>query len=385
MPSSQHRRARKPNAAASSCIERWFGPLAVAALFALTTQVTAAAPAQGAVRCSCDPCASRDVGGFAEPLRRALPGIVSVYGEEPEGSAPESIEWEPLSLKRGTRPQRGLPRSPWSAASSPSTIGAGFFLDARGTFVTAAHVVADATRVLVKTSDQQVHVAQLVGVDEDSDIAVLRLAVASSVVPTFGRSAASRPGDWVLAVGEPFGLQRSVVAGIVAGRTRHFAEDEGGFYIQSDMALNPGNSGGPLLNASGEIIGMNLRTVVGPYGSAGVSLSIPIDIVRQIAAELQQGGASKRPRLGATFEDVSPSAALNAGRRYANGALITSLKEGAAGRALGLQLGDIVVGMNGHAIGDSADLARWLLAWRQLPGTRMVVWREGAYQAIEMR
>ncbi|MBL0726573.1 S1C family serine protease [Piscinibacter sp. HJYY11] len=316
--------------------------------------------------------------GFSSALRGALPSIVSVYGEGREDPH-DVIEFENQGARR---PQR-LERSPWRADISPATIGAGFFLDAQGAFVTAAHVVAGSHRVLVKTADLQVAVAEIVGTDEDTDIAVLRVRGLVSAVPAFGRPAASRPGDWVLAVGEPFGLQRSVVAGIVSGRTRHLAEDAEGFFIQSDIAMNPGNSGGPLLNASGAIIGMNLRTVVGPYGTAGVSLSIPIDIVLQIAEEIRQGG-TRRPRLGATFEDVSPSAALAAGRRYASGAFVTGLRDAGLGRAMGLRLGDIVIGMNGQPIEDSADLARWLLAWREARGTRLVVWREGAYLALRL-
>lgn len=321
--------------------------------------------------------AHREMPGFAEALRAALPGIVSVYGDS--GPAMEPIELEPQAARRVVRAER----SPWSAASSPTTIGAGFFLDGKGTFVTAAHVIAGSRRVLMKTADLQVMVAELIAVDEDTDIALLRAEGFASVPPPFGRPYASRPGDWVLAVGEPFGLQRSVVAGIVAGRARHFAEDAEGFFIQSDIPLNPGNSGGPLLNAAGAVIGMNLRTVVGPHGGAGVSLSIPIDIVLQIADELRRGD-TKRPKLGATFEDVAAPAALAAGRRYASGALITGLKDDGLGRVIGLQLGDIVVGMNGHPIEDSADLARWLLAWRGLPGTRMVVWREGEYRLLQV-
>ncbi|HET7796006.1 MAG TPA: trypsin-like peptidase domain-containing protein [Rhizobacter sp.] len=325
----------------------------------------------------CGPAgAHQQMPGFSEALRAALPSVVSVYGE---GLDSESgvIEFEPQALQRA----KPVERSPWTVSPSPATIGAGFFIDGKGTLVTAAHVVTNSQRVLVKTADLQVVVAELIGADEDVDIAVLRVRGVASPVPTFGRPAASRPGDWVLAVGEPFGLQRSVVAGIVAGRARHFAEDTDGFYIQSDLSLNPGNSGGPLLNTSGAIIGMNLRTVVGPYGTAGVSLSIPIGVVLQIAHELQHGSAS-RPRLGASFEDVAPSAALAAGRRYASGAFISALKDDGMGRVLGLQLGDIVVGMNDHPIEDSADLARWLLAWRELRGTRLVVWRDGAYRVL---
>jgi serine protease Do len=319
--------------------------------------------------------------GFSAALRQALPSVVGVYGV---GVPPEAVELSSQAAPSVAR-MKGQQRAPWSTPSAPTSIGAGFFIDDAGTVVTAAHVVADARQILVKTADLRVFVAQLVDQDDETDIALLRVPSEGVPAPLIGRSAASRPGDWVLAVGEPFGLKGSVVAGIVAGRTRHFAEDSEGMFIQSDLALNPGNSGGPLLNASGAIIGMNLRTVVGPFGTAGVSLSIPIETVLQIAGELKTGTTRLRPRLGAGFEDVSVTAALEAGRSYATGALVTRVDDGSAARRLGLKEGDIVVGMNGHAIEDSADLARWLMAWRSLPGTRLVVWREGRYQQLAVR
>lgn len=347
---------------------------------ALATAVAchpATAIAQPAAYPSCDGARVAEPPGFSRALRVALPGIVSVHGEKPADDFQDLEDFE--SPSPAPHAQDG--KTPWRQRPDHAiTIGSGFYLDTRGTVVTAAHIVSGAQRVLVRTPELQVLVAELVGTDEDADIAVLRVRGITSTVPAFGRPAASRPGDWVLAVGEPFGLQRSVVAGIVAGRARHFGEDGEGYYIQTDIALNPGNSGGPLLNTAGAIIGMNLRTVVGPYGTSGVSLSVPIDTVLQVAAEVQRG--SGRPRLGAVFEDVSPSVALAAGRRYATGAVITGLKDGSVGRRLGLHLGDIVVGLNGHAIEDSADLARWLLAWREVAGTRVVVWRDGQYQAL---
>jgi serine protease Do len=314
--------------------------------------------------------------GFSDALRASLPSVLGVYGlarAEGVGHAARP--------PRATAPTRGEERSPWSAATAPANIGAGFFIDEAGTFVTAAHVVEDAGQVLVKTADSGVFVAELIGRDEEADVALLRLGGMTSTVPGFGRSTASRPGDWVLAIGEPFGLHRSAVVGIVAGPTRHFSEDGDSFYIQADLSLNPGNSGGPLVNAAGEVIGMNLRMVVGPSGSGGFSLSIPIEAVLQIAAELRSV-AQQRPRLGAGFEDVSAPVALSAGRRTASGALITSLREGSVGRRMGLQLGDIVVGADGRPIEDSGDFARWLMSWRSVSGTRIVVWRERGYQLL---
>lgn len=340
-----------------------------------------AVPTPVPVRIESAPVSVLPMPSFSKALRGAMPSVVGVYGM---GDRPDAVDWM-SELPNSSTGKRGREHAPWSTPAEPASIGAGFFIDSAGTLVTAAHVVADARRVLVKAADQRVFMAELIDQDEENDIALLRVQVFESVAPSFGRSAASRPGDWVLAIGEPFGLQRSVVAGIVAGRTRHFAEDGEGFYIQSDLALNPGNSGGPLLNASGEVIGMNLRTVVGPYGTAGVSLSTPIETVRQIAAELRSGKASARPRLGAGYEDVSPAATLEAGRAYATGALINRVDDDGVARRLGLRLDDIVVGLNGQAVEDSADLARWLLAWRGVPGTRIVVWRDRRYLQLEAR
>lgn len=312
---------------------------------------------------------------FSAALRTALPSVAGVYGM---GASTVRPGQPPTALTRGDE------RAPWSTPFQPATVGGGFFIDAAGTLVTAAHVVANTRQVLVKSADQRVHVAELVAIDDEMDIALLRIKADSlPLAPLLGHSGASRPGDWVLAVGEPFGLHRSVVAGIVSGRARHFSEDSESFFVQSDLALNPGNSGGPLLNASGQIIGMNLRTIVGPFGTAGMSLSVPIETVLQIADELKRGEAAQRPRLGAGFEDVSAAAALDAGRSYANGALIHRIDTHGMARRLGLRIGDIVVGIDGHAVEDSADLARWLLAWRNKSPIALIVWREREYHQLK--
>ncbi len=309
---------------------------------------------------------ARQPGSFAPALRRALPPVVGVYGvnaKAANGTATEALSRD--------------------GPSTSAAIGAGFFIDEQGFAVTAAHVVVNADRVIVKLWDQRVFEAELMGHDTETDIALIKVPLVPSPLPSFGRSTSLRAGDWVLAVGEPYGLARSVVAGIVGGRTRHFADDREGLYLQSDLALNPGNSGGPLLDASGAIVGMNLRTVVGPYGTAGVSLSIPIETVMQVASELQSGRPRVRPRLGANFEDVSPLAALAAGRAYASGALVTEVGPNSAAYLIGLRAGDIVVGMNGKPLEDSADLARLLLGWRAVSGTQMVVFRNGGYELLK--
>jgi serine protease Do len=308
---------------------------------------------------------------FAPALARTLASIVGVY------ASVESPEFP------GARPGRRTDATVEVDDDVHGSIGAGFAIDSSGLVVTAAHVVAGSTRIALKLPDRRVVAAEVAGIDSENDIALLKTGVALPL-PPFGRSSALRPGDWVLAVGEPYGFSRSVSAGIVGGTGRHVADEPELLFIQSDLALNPGNSGGPLLDASGAIVGMNSRTMIGGVGAVGVSLSLPIEIVVQIVAELREPGAVDRPRLGATFQDVSPPAALRAGRSHSQGALIGEVSGGGVGARIGLERGDIVVGMNGRAIGDSAELARALLAWRSLSDTSITVWRRGRFEELRL-
>lgn len=258
-------------------------------------------------------------------------------------------------------------------------VGAGFFIDSQGGIATAAHLLAEAQKIIVALPDKRLLAAELEGRDDSADIALLRVTPPLPVRPVFAPAGSLRVGDWVIAVGEPFGLERSVSAGIVSGKDRHFGDDGELTFIQSDVALNPGNSGGPLLDAGGAIVGMNARTIVGPAGTPGASLAIPIDIVTLIISELRPQASSPpaRPRLGALFDDVPPLTAWAAGRREATGALILSVPKGSLAEQLMLRAGDIVTAMNGQPIRSSAELVSALLAWRQAPGTRFAVLRAG--------
>lgn len=313
-------------------------------------------------------------GSFAPALQRGLPWIVGVYGLVDRRPAADETQAD----DGGT------------AAADPMDpdglldvrIGAGFVIDAEGRAVTAAHVVQEAQQVVVRLPDQRVLRAQVLAIDDEADIALLQLPPQAwpagrppGVLPPLGSATRLRPGDWVLAVGEPYGLNRSVTAGVVGGTDRHFGDDHELLFIQSDLALNPGNSGGPLLDASGAIVGLNLRTMAGVYGTPGVSLSVPIEIVLQVAAELRSGGDIRRPRLGAQFTDLAPPMALLQGWTQAQGALLVGVASGSLAERIGLRAGDVVVGMNGRAVSGSADFARQLLAWRQPQGTQFVVRR----------
>jgi S1-C subfamily serine protease len=319
---------------------------------------------------------------FASALSRGMPMAVGVYGV---------ADWDGSRLERLSR--NGAPRKRRAVGADAeeaidtnlhARIGAGFLVDELGHIVTSAHVIADCERIVIKLADQRVMLAEVIGEDADADIALLKIQASLPAPPVFGRTASLRTGDWVLAVGEPYGLNRSVAAGIVAGKDRHFAEDREMLFIQSDLALNPGNSGGPLLDISGAIVGMNSRVVTGAYGTSGVSLTIPIETVLQVVAELREAGVVVRPRLGAQFDDVPPPVALAAGRRYSHGALIGSVDSDSLAGRMGLQRGDIVVSMNGRPVADSADLTRALMAWRTTERTRLVVFRGGRYRELTL-
>ncbi|MCW7541130.1 trypsin-like peptidase domain-containing protein [Aquabacterium sp. A7-Y] len=325
--------------------------------------------------------------GFATAVSRSLPVAVGVYGvgqrevdDNDLLSKSSGPTVTPVRLS-GARKPRPAPTSP-DLEAEQATIGAGFIIDPEGLIVTAGHVVSESEVILVQLYDQQVLRAELVGLDPDTDIALLRVALPRPLTPLFGQSVALRLGDWVLALGHPYGLDRSVTSGIVSGMNRHFVQDREVLFIQTDLALNPGNSGGALLDASGAIVGMNLRLVVGGLGSPGLGLAIPIEIVRQIAEELRSTGRIVRPPVGARFEDVAAPVAHRAGRAYASGALVTEVSRGGLAEALRLQVGDIVVGMNGEPIGESADLVRMLLDLRTAQGTSMTVYRGGRYKRL---
>lgn len=310
--------------------------------------------------------------------------LPSLHAAEPPRRAPESPR--PASFAQAF--QRG---SAWSVGvyifipgEEEPRVGAGFLVDDKGSIATAAHLLGEAQQILVALPDKRLLAAELLGQDTAADIALLHIDSPPRTHPALARAGSLRVGDWVIAIGEPFGLEQSVSAGIVSGKDRHFGDDGEVMFIQSDVALNPGNSGGPLLDVTGAIVGMNARTIVGPVGTPGASLAIPIDIVMQVIGEVRAAGdIPARPRLGALFDDVPPLAAWSAGRRDTGGALILSVPRGSLAEQLRLRAGDIVTMMNGRPVGGSADLVRALLAWRSASDTQFVVQRAG--QTLSLR
>lgn len=313
---------------------------------------------------------------LARALQRGQAYAVGVYAIGPEGQG---------NTRLGALDRPGGPAPAEPDEAPGGAVGAGIVLRADGLIVTAAHVVAEADAVIVKLTDARILPARVVGVDTDADIAVLRVDARWPAEPPLGHSVSLRPGDRVLAIGEPYGLSRSAVAGIVSGDARHFVDDRDVMFLQTDIALNPGDSGGPLLDEHGRIVAMNLRSVVGMYGMAGLGLSVPIEVVVQIAAEIEAGRVSARPRLGARFEDLSPPEAHLRGMSHARGALVRSVAADGIALRIGLRAGDVITGMNGRPVSDGADLSRLLLEWDDAGALRLTVFRAGRYEELRVR
>lgn len=320
---------------------------------------------------------------LAPAIRRALPHTVGVYAGGGGRGGVESLRRSALDRLSSIDDE---PHEFDAENLLGVSIGAGILLDAAGLVATAAHVVAGSDPVVVRLPDERVLPAQRVGADADTDIALLRVDTGWPPAPL---SAAPLPwpraGDWVLALGEPYGLERSAMAGIVSGPRRHFADDGEVLFIQTSIAINPGHSGGPLVDAEGRVVGMNLRAVVGPLGLSGLGLAVPLDLVRQVAAELQAGPAAARPRWGLLYEDLLPPEALAARRLHSSGAVVRAVRRDGLAERLGLAVGDIVVGLDGRPIGNSAELARLMRRVPDAARARLVVFRDGAYRALPAR
>lgn len=256
--------------------------------------------------------------------------------------------------------------------------GSGFIIDQDGYILTSAHVVADADEVKVGLTDAREFTASLVGIDPRTDIALLKISAGNLPVVSIGDPSKLQIGEWVVAIGTPFGFTNTVTQGIVSAKGRALPGDKIIPFIQTDAAINPGSSGGPLFNLNGEVVGISSLTSSRRGGYVGASFVIPIDVAIRVKEQLLKYGTVRRGRLGVSIQDVSAELAGSFGLEAATGALISYLeKDGAAERA-GLLIGDIVLQMNGKAVANSAELARAISDTAPGESVRLQVWRKAA-------
>jgi serine protease Do len=257
-------------------------------------------------------------------------------------------------------------------------MGSGFIISADGVVLTNAHVVQDASEVTVKLTDRREYRAKVLGHDPKTDVAVLKIDARNLPVVTVGNPKDLRVGEWVLAIGSPFGFENTVTAGVVSAKGRSLPDDSAVPFIQTDVAVNPGNSGGPLFNARGEVIGMNAQIYSRSGGYQGVSFAIPIDVAVRVKDQIVATGKVQHARLGVTVQEVNQTLADSFKLDRPEGALVASVEKDSPAEKAGLRPGDVIRRVNGQAIVASGDLPAIVV--QSMPGQRlqMEVWRQGA-------
>ncbi len=338
------------------------GTPAVAAVLAPVQPATVPSPAPGGTNVV--------MPDFPLITQRYGPAVVniSVSGHAPAGGeGGDPLEFF-RQFQRGGKPQRDVP---------VRGMGSGFIVGADGIILTNAHVVKDATDVTVKLTDRREFKAKVLGSDPKTDIAVLKINASNLPVVTMGSSDNLRVGEWVLAIGAPFGFENTVTAGVVSAKGRSLPDDSAVPFIQTDVAVNPGNSGGPLFNARGEVVGINSQIYSQSGGYQGVSFAIPIDLASRIKDQIIAHGKVEHAKLGVAVQEVNQTLADSFGLERPEGALVANVEKGSAADRAGLKAGDVIRSANGKAIVSSGDLPA--IVGLSQPGEKLAleVWRDG--------
>lgn len=315
---------------------------------------------------------------FTELVEKQGPAVVNVSTTSTARGGPQSPvpEDDPFyDFFRRFGPQQ--PRE-YEARS----LGSGFIISADGTILTNAHVVDSADDVTVKLSDKREFKAKVIGFDKRTDVAVIKIEATGLPVVKIGDPEKLKVGEWVLAIGSPFGFESTVTAGIVSAKGRSLPQENYVPFIQTDVAINPGNSGGPLFNLKGEVVGINSQIYSRTGGFMGLSFAIPIDVAADVANQLKTTGRVSRGRIGVTIQEITKELAESFKLSKAAGALVTSVEKGSPADKAGVQVSDVIVKFDGKAVGSSSDLPRIVAQTRPGSKVNMEIWRNGASKEI---
>ncbi|HKB84184.1 MAG TPA: DegQ family serine endoprotease [Burkholderiales bacterium] len=262
------------------------------------------------------------------------------------------------------------------------SLGSGFIVSADGYILTNAHVVDMADDVTVKLNDKREFKAKVIGADKRTDVAVIKIDATGLPAVKIGDPEKLRVGEWVVAIGSPFGFESTVTAGIVSAKGRSLPQENYVPFIQTDVAINPGNSGGPLFNMKGEVVGINSQIYSRTGGFMGLSFAIPIDVAMDISAQLRSVGRVSRGRVGVVIQEVTKELAESFGLAKASGALVNSVEKGGPAEKAGIEASDVILKFDGKNVGSSADLPRIVAQSR--PGSKVTaqIWRKGAARDV---
>ncbi|MDI3380399.1 DegQ family serine endoprotease [Xenophilus aerolatus] len=263
--------------------------------------------------------------------------------------------------------------------------GSGFIISPDGTILTNAHVVKDAKEVTVKLTDRREFRAKVLGSDPKTDIAVLKIDAKNLPTVPIGNVKDLKVGEWVLAIGSPFGFENTVTAGVVSAKGRSLPDDSYTPFIQTDVPINPGNSGGPLFNARGEVVGINSQIYSRSGGYQGVSFAIPIDIATKVKDQIVATGKASHAKLGVAVQEVNQTFADSFKLDKPEGALVSNVEKGSAAEKAGLQSGDVILKVDGQPIVSSGDLPA--IIGQMTPGQKvsLEVWRKGAPEQLSAK
>ena len=263
--------------------------------------------------------------------------------------------------------------------------GSGFIVREDGVILTNAHVVDGADEVTVRLADKREFKAKVIGADKATDVAVLKVEARGLPVVKTGASAKSRVGEWVLAIGSPFGFESSATAGIISALSRALPDENYVPFIQTDVAVNPGNSGGPLFNMAGEVIGINSQIYSRSGGYQGLSFAIPIEVAMKVEGQLMKTGQVQRGRLGVTIQSLDQSLADSFGLSSPTGALVSGVEPGGPAAKAGLEAGDVILAVNGQPVDTSNALPPLVADLAPGETAKLKVWRQGREREIKVQ
>ncbi len=279
--------------------------------------------------------------------------------------------------------------TPWAIPGIPQefesrSLGSGFIISADGYILTNAHVVEGADEVTVRLNDKREYRAKTVGSDKRTDVALIKIEASGLPAARLGDPSRLRVGEWVAAIGSPFGFENSITAGIVSAKGRSLPQENYVPFIQTDVAINPGNSGGPLFNMNGEVVGINSQIYSRSGGYMGLSFAIPIDVAMDIQNQLRSSGKVSRGRMGVVIQEVTKELAESFGLEKPMGAIVNSVEKGGPAEAAGIEPGDVILRFDGKPIASSADLPRIVASSRPGSRVRVLVWRKGAQRELTL-